>query len=475
MKVNFAKRIYTFLAIFVFIVASIFAYDLVVQAQDSRENKNVDELKEEYQQVVEQATEIEKEKNDLQQQVDFFDSKIETLQSEISDTNQKLQQVKDELAGTKQKIRTLQKEIDLQKKFIEQYISTLHAQSDVSLLRVFLSNENLSEMVGSIENVSKIQNSLRETIRDVQKKQERIRNAKKEVFAKERTLEKTKRELQQKKNLREDSKERKQTLLERTTKKLSSYKEKESDLAAKISAITGIEGESVSIKESYEVAQRVSSKLEGNISPEYLVAVMMVESGTRNSVGTNFGTSYYKDALSRCVQRENNGTGFTVDDAKRQEKAFERIIDRLDYSASERYVSSCPVPSYSGMGGAMGYGQFLPATWISWTPHVQALKSSDEFPNPWNLEDASLAIAVKLTNAEPQGSITQKNIIESADNLMQDKALRRQRALSYLGSSKHSWYANHVKSSMQQVKKLMQTEEQTNQSSGSNGSTSEER
>jgi len=424
---------------FLISVGLIFVFPVFIEAQEN--SPDVEELRKDYERTVEQANSLEERKSSIQKELEKFNEDIENLSKDIQNTDKKLSEVKKELKSTKEKIKTLQEDIEMQKRMIKEYLATLHTEEDVSMMRMILSNKNLSDMVGEIENVNTIQSSLRERIRIVQKNQKRIRSAKKHLFEKERELETKKRSLAQQKNLREKRKRQKKQLLARVNKDLSARREKEQQLASKINALTGAQGEAVSIKQAYEQAEVISSKLQNKISPEYLAAVLMVESGTSNAVGENFGNHYYEDALTSC---------FGEGQATKHTNAFRKIMNKLNMSASDRLVSSC---------GAMGYAQFIPATWLGWAPTVQKYNSGEGFPNPWKLEDAMLAAAVKLTNANPS--------IKQGDDLTSNKDLRRQRALQYYGSQSESWYAKNVNSAMRRIKRLMGDTEKKKQESES--------
>ncbi|PSO44402.1 MAG: hypothetical protein BRC23_01175 [Parcubacteria group bacterium SW_4_49_11] len=423
-------------------VGILFLLPITVQAQESE--RSVGEVRDEYEQVVEQAESLEEQKTDIEKELESYNQKIENLSEDIEQTDKSLSEVKDDLKATKEKIQNLKEDIENQKRLIKEYLATLHTEEGVSAMRMIFSNKNLSDLVGKIENVNTIQSSLRERIRIVEKNKKQIRSAKEHMFAKERELENKKRRLTKQKNLRENNKRQKKQLLSDVNSDLSKKRQRKEKLASEIDALTGAqEEEAVSIKEAYEQAELISSKLHNKISPAYLTAVLMVESGSNSTVGHNFGSSYYKDAMTRCKNQEGNGTSIP---AKRQEDAFENIVNTLGLSVNKK-VSSCPYPSYQGIGGAMGYAQFLPTTWMSWASIVKKYNSGEELPNPWNLEDAMLAAAVKLTNANPS--------IEHGDDLTSNQGLRRQRALQYLGGGSHGWYANHISSSMKRVKRLM--------------------
>ncbi len=57
---------------------------------------------------------------------------------------------------------------------------------------------------------------------------------------------------------------------------------------------------------------------------------------------------------------------------------------------------SCPWADF-GYGGAMGPAQFIPSTWMGYKDRVSALLGRPA--DPWRIQDAFLASAVKLSDA----------------------------------------------------------------------------
>jgi hypothetical protein len=83
------------------------------------------------------------------------------------------------------------------------------------------------------------------------------------------------------------------------------------------------------------------------------------------------------------------------------EEIFKHICDKLGYDYKKVKVS-CPL-SY-GIGGAMGVAQFMPSTWgdpdgspSGWRPQIKNKVGHE--PDPWDLEDGIMGMALKLAAA----------------------------------------------------------------------------
>ncbi|MBI4135680.1 hypothetical protein HY477_03035 [Candidatus Uhrbacteria bacterium] len=118
----------------------------------------------------------------------------------------------------------------------------------------------------------------------------------------------------------------------------------------------------------------------------FLIAVLEVES----RLGLNVGSGYWEKDMH-----------------PRDHDAFFAITSKLGLDPNTTKVSR--KPSY-GWGGAMGPAQFLPNTWLAHEAEVARLTGHNP-PNPWNIEDAFTAAAVKLSR---QGAAKQTRAGEVA-------------------------------------------------------------
>lgn len=127
---------------------------------------------------------------------------------------------------------------------------------------------------------------------------------------------------------------------------------------------------SVDLDEAFAKAQNVAHKVK--VNPAFLMAILKVESDLGNNVG---------------------GGSWRTDMHPRDREAFLRITQNLGLNPDAVPVSS--KPSY-GWGGAMGPAQFLPSTWRAYENDISSITGHNP-PNPWELDDAFAAAAVKLS------------------------------------------------------------------------------
>ena len=131
---------------------------------------------------------------------------------------------------------------------------------------------------------------------------------------------------------------------------------------------------------------RVVAGLTG-IDPAFLLSVLTQES----NLGANVGTcNRVQDPPSKNWKKVMKPT--------RDQEPFVRIMDALGRSTEGTPVS-CPMRDANGnqvgWGGAMGPAQFIPSTWMGYAGKISKITGAAS--DPWNISDAFIAAALKLT------------------------------------------------------------------------------
>jgi membrane-bound lytic murein transglycosylase B len=107
-----------------------------------------------------------------------------------------------------------------------------------------------------------------------------------------------------------------------------------------------------------------------------------------------------------------------------RKKVFKQIAKETGHNYKKMKVS-CPPARYKGTGGAMGVAQFMSDTWMGYRAKIAA-KTGHNPPDPWNLTDGVMAMAIKLAN---DGATKKSGECRAA--------------MRYLGGS-HHWYCEKV-------------------------------
>jgi len=406
--------------------------------------KNLDQELVKIKDLTETKKETDIQVRTLAKEINALDNEINSAQKNLEITYKDIESIKLELSETRTYITILEQTIRAQKALIKEYVSSLYVQKDISLFEVILSQNQLSDLLGSVQKTGVMQDSITESILLITAKEKEIVAEKKHLFDKEEELMALKQSQEQQKSLLQQNQEDKETLLAQTKGQQSEYESllKESfatkqNLLNSIKVLNGADGRpgAISLEEAYTMAVADVARLGNKIRPEYLVGVMKIESG----LGGNVGRSFYKDSLSGCAAREGNTTKLNF---AREEQSFEKITSELGVPLTQP-VSGCPYPKYIGTGGAMGPAQIMPATWLGYKVKLQSLKGGSV--NPWSMEDAMLAMGMILL-----GKVGNQSIAGNEE-------LERKSALCYLGGCnvKNMWYADAVLNEATRVKELL--------------------
>lgn len=447
-KKKFISKSIQYISIYILIFGLILipAYPVLANSklEDTRKNLSTELTK--IQDLTDSKKETDVQVRTLAKELESLDAEINSSQKNLDETIQDINSIQAELSQTREYITTLEQTIFAQKALIKEYISSLYTQKDVSLFEVVLSEDQLSELLGSVQKTGVMQDSITESISLIQAKEKEIVSEKQHLFDKEEELIALRQSQEQQKNLLEQTQSDKETLFAQTKGEQSEYEAllKQSfatkqNLLNSIKVLGGSDGRpgAISLEEAYAMAVRNAARFGNKIRPEYMVGILKIESG----LGGNVGRSFYKDSLSGCAAREGNDS---PNNRKRvyaaEEAAFEKITASLGLPLTQP-VSGCPYPKYRGTGGAMGPAQFMPNTWLGYEARLRELKGGPV--SPWNIEDAMLAMALKLLGRNEQA-------------IAGNEELERRAALCYLGGCNgNMWYADRVLAEAIRTKELL--------------------
>lgn len=424
-----------FICIVFFGIRISFAQTRLEQVQDSLKEETI-----KIQNITEEKSVFDSKVKTLEEELALLENDIKGSEVELSKTIFSIESVQSDLEETKQYISYLEKVVNAKKRLMKEYINSLYYEPEINLFQIFLTNKNLSDILGSIKQSGAMQDFITESIKTIEMKEKEIVLEKDHLFEKEEELV-TLRDLQEdQKKFLQSSKSDKEILLAETKGEQSKYEdllkvsfEQKKTILNTINLLGGGQNNALSVEEAYNLAKINANLLENKIRPEFLVGVMKVESG----LGRNTGGSFYKDSLSGCAAKEGNNTKINV---SREEAAFESIVAKLGLSVTQP-VSGCPFregSSYkSGTGGAMGQAQVMPTTWLGYEKKLESIKGSPV--NPWKIEDAMLAMGNILL-----GKVGNQSISGNLE-------LERKAAMCYVGGCNQAWYADRVMNAVAQV------------------------
>lgn len=355
-----------------------------------------------------QIEEIQKQIDAYQQQINLTSSKAKTLNDEIGRLNALINKIQLEIKGLALQINKTDSEINVTQKSIEETLGQISLQKDAlssalvdlyridqeNLTEILLKHPQLSDFFNKVKTMDDAQNTLRTSIIS-------LKDLKADLEKKQGDLQDKKSELQQLKTLQESQKTNLDQSKSTKNKILKDTKGEE----AKYQQLVKASQEQINrIKEQVYYLQQQGLTVEDvikygkltaiaqGIRPAFLIAILEVES----RLGKNVGTGNWNDDMYLCYLRLAKAypskAAFYTKRAETEKTAFFQIVNLLGLNADTVKVSK--EPSY-GCGGALGPAQFIPSTWLSYADAV-ANATGHHPPNPWNIEDAFMAAAIKL-------------------------------------------------------------------------------
>lgn len=382
---------------------------------------------------------------DIQDSIKKTEKKLEAAQQKADSIQKDLNQITGSLVVTKQviantssllsetestigeketEIKSLDNEISLQKQLLKDLMQNLYENGNTPLSEVILNHDEmrlslaegdtfltLQEKIGMIaDDLKSARGNTEEekvVLEDAKTEHERLLRLKGEQ---EKTLTAAKNETQA--NLQDQ-----QSTIGDLQGKISKLKSSLSDLL----------GKSYDAKDVEDAASFASKKT--GVRKDLIMGMLVVES----DLGRYTGGCTYAEVEKGATDRYKSGKLSKASWATFQNRRtiFKSIADSLDKNYSKLKVS-CNPASYYGTGGAMGVPQFMPDTWMGYKTRI-ANATGHSTPDPWNLTDGVMAMAIKLSVVP---GVTKH-----------DRSSERNAAKLYLSgttSSKYNWYADKV-------------------------------
>jgi peptidoglycan hydrolase CwlO-like protein len=323
-----------------------------------------DDLLKEMKKAESEKAKVEKNLNQVKGAVYSTEKAIGTTQSEINKTEKTVQQKEEYL-------EELEKSIEKKKEALRKMIQESYYNSDQPFIYIFFSKDSFFENVKNVDNFLRL---------------------KEEVLALVDEIEKDKRSVGEEAALLEDKKKEKEELLEiKESQKMALEREAsglEKVVAQKEATIAEIQSELNELRSDL-------NKLLGKSydTDDVKDAIKFASSATGVDKGFIFGMLSVESALGAhvgsCNYKESRMSGTRAE-------LFKDICDELGYNYKKQKVS-CPPSGYKGTGGAMGAAQFMSDTWKGYENKIAGATGHNP-PDPWNLVDGVMAMALKLEN-----------------------------------------------------------------------------
>ncbi|MFH0712310.1 MAG: lytic murein transglycosylase [Candidatus Jorgensenbacteria bacterium] len=387
------------------------------RAQLEQELKELENQIVEYQNTV---AEYRKQGNTLKNEISALNAKISQLNLKIKAINLNLEQLSIEITETQKQINQTENNIVIHKDALSQAIRTIYEADGQTTIEILLTNENLSDFFGNIQNVTLVQSNLRMALDEIIRLREMLLEQKTELALEKDDVENLKAYQESQKRNVATTQSEKNELLTVTKGRESEYQklveEKQAtaaEIRKRIFRLLG--GGELTFEEAYQYAKLAEAAT--GVRAALTLAILDRES----LFGKNVGRCSYTTAMHPT----------------RDVPYFLDLLDRLGLDPNSEFVKvSCPIAAHGSYGGAMGPAQFIPSTWKLYESKIAAVTGNNP-PNPWNNADAFAATAVYMKDL--LGSSSCKSYADANRNVVSYQTLlERCAAAKYYSGSR--WY-----------------------------------
>lgn len=342
----------------------------------------------------------------ISQDVAALNELIKRSQQQITVKNQIISQLGNQITGKQKTIVELSTREQRQRQSLAQILRRQYEVDSSTVIDLLLSSEttSLSGFLADAENFTSINSDIHDALNNIRNTRAQTQSEKAEL--EERRLEQAnlKTDLEAQKRKTEAQQNDKKTLLSQSKNEELSYQEllkKRQAVAAQIRAElikfqgSGVTARSISFGEAYDYAKLASSKT--GVRPAFVMAIMQQETGFGNNVGGCYVTQRptTADVADGIYIKSGNPSRKTMIPSNFDN--FVSITTALGLDWKKTPISCALIRadgSLFGYGGAMGYTQFIPNTWMAVANRVKTNLGLSRVASPWEPRDAVMATAV---------------------------------------------------------------------------------
>jgi len=382
-------------ACYFFLLNSSIGVNASVQDELAEKEKQIQGLEQLIQQYQQDLDKNSDQKRTLESEIVKLNTQINQVQLEIRKLDVSIDQTNLGIEETQRGINDATVKIEVHKSALAGYIQEMYFADQETLTQVLLKHGRISEFFDNLNDIQVTQDNLRVAIKNIKELQIDLENKDSDLKDKKSDLERLRYFQQIEKNSVAVVKNERDNLLKATKGQEKQFQsliaKSKRDVQAIRSQITYLIQQGISAEDAVKFGELAA--IGAGIRPAFLLAILEIESG----LGRNVGSGNWRDDMYECYIRlgtiyYTNRKAYYLNRAETEKNAFFEIVNKLGLNADTVKVSR--EPNY-GCGGAMGPAQFIPSTWLAYEDRVARLTGHNP-PNPWSIEDAFTASAIKL-------------------------------------------------------------------------------
>ncbi|MFA6375795.1 MAG: lytic murein transglycosylase [Candidatus Paceibacterota bacterium] len=332
------------------------------------------------------------EKKTLQNQIAALKKKTDSLSVQIKQSNAMIGDLKLQISDTEDSVENTEKKIADSQRHLATIVRAIDEADQTPLIEALLVEEKLSDFFNDLVYLENLNDKSNQILQDIKNLKLSLEDQKVGLEGEKGDLEKTTQmKLLQKQEHEQAQAEYNKTIKVKDAELAQTTKAKQLTAAViqkikeRMFALAGIaDTDAPNFEQAYQMAKRAANVT--GVRPAFLLAILTQESNLGQNVGQCYLTNTTTGAgvkiktgapLGRVMKPGANITNFIS------------ITSELGKDYKKTAVS-CPMSF--GYGGAMGPGQFIPSTWVSYRERVKAIVGHPA--NPWNIADAFMATAL---------------------------------------------------------------------------------
>ncbi len=394
------------------------ALDKAEAAEEARK-KELEKANDAKESVEQKIKREEKARALLQQNLGQTNQAISATLGEISKTKSVINETATTISRKEAEVKNLNEKIELQKNMLSNLLQQVYYNQGQPILNVVLTSNNFAQAFADTENFLTIEDKIMRLSSEITQSKAQIEKEKiKLAEAKEKHEEILDDKLDQKQELVEDKMDTQQSIAEKNAI-IAKLQKQLAELQGDLNSLSGKSYNAKDIREAVEIASKSTGVPEG-----VLYGFLKMET----NLGANTGKCTYAEVEKVSVANyKKYGSKYkaSISLLYKRRDLFYALVDDLGYDKNKKV--SCSPSGYIGQGGAMGIPQFMSDVWQGYSARITSA-TGHKTPDPWNLTDGVMAMAIKLKGAGATSS--------------SESAIRKA-SINYLGTF-HAPYYNGI-------------------------------
>lgn len=307
-------------------------------------------------------------------------SEIKTMERQLRDNEQRITEINKTLDEKEAALATIKDGLALT-------IGELEASERTSMLALFFRYDDFSEAIAEIDNAQALTEQVTSQYQEIVENTKALSAARDELEIAKLELASSRVSLDLQYQALRAEEEQQRALLSSSQQLLKAAEQERAEIRKQLFANAyDNTGRSITLDEAIGFAKLASQRIEAATGQRMSVPVLLALVRHESNFGNYLGKGNYRTSMCNDAQKN----------------AFVKITESLGLDPETTPVSK-PAKNQS-CGGAMGYGQFLPLTWLGYAEKVAQITGHNP-PSPWSPEDAFTATALKLiSNGAGKGS-----------------------------------------------------------------------